>query len=152
MGPAGKVGGSKRPSPWRRLERHLEERGEADRAHAAEPPLRSELFSADQMEQHGLRLASADRLTPGRVPERLLARMAANEQVLIKTCGMLTTAVTAKPRVTPVYRLIVESLLGLRLDVDRLHLAPCLPAHWGALTIHDRYRETSTAASSPRCA
>ena len=40
------------------------------------------------------------------------------------------------------YRLAVESLLGLRLEVDRLHLVPCLPAHWTALTIHYRYRET----------
>jgi cellobiose phosphorylase len=40
------------------------------------------------------------------------------------------------------YRLIVESLLGLRLEVDRLHLAPCLPAHWGGLKIHYRFRET----------
>jgi cellobiose phosphorylase len=40
------------------------------------------------------------------------------------------------------YRLIVESLLGLRLEVDKLHVAPCLPAHWDALKIHYRYRET----------
>ncbi len=40
------------------------------------------------------------------------------------------------------YRLIVESLLGLRLEVDRLHLAPCLPAHWAGLTVHYRYKET----------
>ena len=40
------------------------------------------------------------------------------------------------------YRLIVESLLGLRLEVDRLHVAPCLPAHWEAFKIHYRYRET----------
>jgi cellobiose phosphorylase len=40
------------------------------------------------------------------------------------------------------YRLIVESLLGLRLEVDRLHVKPCLPAHWDALKIHYRYRET----------
>ena len=40
------------------------------------------------------------------------------------------------------YRLIVESLLGLRLAGDRLHIAPCLPAHWRALKIHYRYRET----------
>jgi cellobiose phosphorylase len=40
------------------------------------------------------------------------------------------------------YRLIVECLLGLRLDVDRLHLAPCLPAHWEGLKIHYRFRET----------
>jgi cyclic beta-1,2-glucan synthetase len=40
------------------------------------------------------------------------------------------------------YRLILESLLGLRLEVDRLHLAPCLPAHWDGLKIHYRYRDT----------
>jgi cellobiose phosphorylase len=40
------------------------------------------------------------------------------------------------------YRLIVESLLGLRLEADKLHVAPCLPGHWGALQIHYRYRET----------
>jgi cellobiose phosphorylase len=40
------------------------------------------------------------------------------------------------------YRLIVESLLGLRLEVDRLHIAPCLPAHWQGFKIHYRYRET----------
>jgi cellobiose phosphorylase len=36
----------------------------------------------------------------------------------------------------------VESLLGLRLEVDKLHLAPCLPAHWQGFQIHYRYRET----------
>jgi cellobiose phosphorylase len=40
------------------------------------------------------------------------------------------------------YRLIVESLLGLRLEGDRLWLAPCLPAAWQAFTVHYRYRET----------
>ena len=40
------------------------------------------------------------------------------------------------------YRLIVESLLGLRLEVDKLRIAPCLPAHWETFKIHYRYRET----------
>jgi len=40
------------------------------------------------------------------------------------------------------YRLILESLLGLRLEVDRLQIAPCLPAQWDGLKIHYRYRET----------
>ncbi|MCB1737273.1 MAG: hypothetical protein KDI42_04020, partial [Gammaproteobacteria bacterium] len=40
------------------------------------------------------------------------------------------------------YRLILESLLGLRLETDRLHIAPCLPAHWDRLKIHYRFRET----------
>jgi cellobiose phosphorylase len=40
------------------------------------------------------------------------------------------------------YRLILESLLGLRLETDRLHIEPCLPSHWDKLKIHYRYRET----------
>ncbi len=40
------------------------------------------------------------------------------------------------------YRLILESLLGLRLEANKLHFRPCLPAHWPALTINYRYRET----------
>ncbi len=40
------------------------------------------------------------------------------------------------------YRLIVESLLGLTLEVDKLHFAPCLPADWKVFKVHYRYRET----------
>ena len=40
------------------------------------------------------------------------------------------------------YRLIVESLLGLTLTVDRLSFAPLLPADWEGFTVHYRYRET----------
>ena len=40
------------------------------------------------------------------------------------------------------YRLMLESLLGLRLEVDRLHFSPCLPSEWEGFTIHYRYRET----------
>jgi cellobiose phosphorylase len=40
------------------------------------------------------------------------------------------------------YRLILESLLGLRLEVDKLHFTPCLPAHWEGFKLHYRYRET----------
>ena len=40
------------------------------------------------------------------------------------------------------YRLIVESLLGLRLEVDKLRFAPCLPPEWKVFKLHYRYRET----------
>jgi cellobiose phosphorylase len=40
------------------------------------------------------------------------------------------------------YRLIMESLLGLRLEVDKLRFAPCLPADWKAFKVYYRYRET----------
>jgi cellobiose phosphorylase len=38
------------------------------------------------------------------------------------------------------YRLIVESLLGLRLEVDRLRIEPLIPPSWPAFDIHYRYR------------
>ncbi|GJL74849.1 GH36-type glycosyl hydrolase domain-containing protein [Nitrosomonas sp.] len=40
------------------------------------------------------------------------------------------------------YRLIVESLLGLKLNVDKLHFTPCLPQTWQSFKLHYRYRET----------
>src|SRR4029078_1445625 len=41
-----------------------------------------------------------------------------------------------------VYRLITESLLGLRLEVDRLAVTPLLPAGWPGFDVHYRYRDT----------
>jgi cellobiose phosphorylase len=40
------------------------------------------------------------------------------------------------------YRLILESLLGLKLEVDKLYCEPCLPEDWKAFKLHYRYRET----------
>lgn len=40
------------------------------------------------------------------------------------------------------YRLIVETLLGLRLEVDQLHLNPRLPDSWTSLKIHYRHHNT----------
>ena len=40
------------------------------------------------------------------------------------------------------YRLIIESFLGLRLEKDRLYCTPCIPADWDGFTMHYRFRET----------
>ncbi len=40
------------------------------------------------------------------------------------------------------YRLIVETLLGLQLEMDHLRIAPCIPSHWEWYNIHYRFRET----------
>ena len=58
-----------------------------------QPPLRAELFSADQMEQHGKSLASLHRLSKSRPQNRLLRRLDENEQVLLEACNLLTAAV-----------------------------------------------------------
>jgi len=36
----------------------------------------------------------------------------------------------------------VESLLGLRLEVDKLRFTPCLPGDWEGFQMHYRYQET----------
>jgi len=36
----------------------------------------------------------------------------------------------------------MESLLGLKLEVDKLSFEPCIPAEWDAFTVHYRFRET----------
>ncbi|MBI2278293.1 MAG: hypothetical protein HYU74_13145 [Dechloromonas sp.] len=40
------------------------------------------------------------------------------------------------------YRLIVESLLGLRREGETLHFKPCLPADWPSIGIRYRFHET----------
>lgn len=40
------------------------------------------------------------------------------------------------------YRLIVESLLGLTLEVDRLRITPCPHPRWEEFTVHYRFLET----------
>ncbi len=127
MGPASKVGGtsSLRPRGGLHLIRTwLGGQGGPGPDRTVEAPLRSELFSADQMEQHGLGLASADRLTPGPVRERLLARLAANQRVLLETCHLLTAAVTAKERVTPAGEWLLDNayLIAEQIRTARRHL------------------------------
>jgi cellobiose phosphorylase len=40
------------------------------------------------------------------------------------------------------YRLIIESILGLSLEVDKLYLKPCVPSEWKSYQINYRFRET----------
>jgi cellobiose phosphorylase len=40
------------------------------------------------------------------------------------------------------YQLLLESLIGLRFDVDTLRFAPCLPPGWDRFVIRYRYKET----------
>jgi cellobiose phosphorylase len=40
------------------------------------------------------------------------------------------------------YRLLVETLLGVNLEGDRLHITPRLPRAWPGFKVHYRYRQT----------
>lgn len=41
------------------------------------------------------------------------------------------------------YRLMLETLLGLTLEENKLYFKPCLPADWETFTVTYRYRETA---------
>jgi cellobiose phosphorylase len=40
------------------------------------------------------------------------------------------------------YRLIIESLLGLKLETDKLYMEPCIPSDWTTYKIYYKFRET----------
>ena len=89
-----------------------------------EPPLRLELFSADQMAQHGKALAAAHRLAAGRAPDRLLARLAANENALVGVSKLLTEAVAEKRRISPAGEWLLDNfyLIEEQIRTARRHL------------------------------
>ena len=41
------------------------------------------------------------------------------------------------------YRLLTESLLGIRLDVNKLHFLPRIPVNWASFKLNYRYHETT---------
>jgi cyclic beta-1,2-glucan synthetase len=89
-----------------------------------EPPLRSELYSADQMAQHGRALAASHTLAAGGAPDQLLARLAANESALIEVCGLMTAAVSAKRRITPAGEWLLDNfyLIEEQIRTTKRHL------------------------------
>ena len=102
----------------------LRERGGSARYAAEEPPLRSELYSADEMERHGRRLGHEHRLAPGRGPDRLLARLADNERVLGEVCSLLAVAVTANRHIPPAAEWLLDNfhLVEEQIRTAKRHL------------------------------
>ena len=100
--------------------------GRSSTSHLAtdEPPLRAELFSAVQMEQHGKRLAASHPLLVGQLPDRLLARLTENERVLTEVCTLLTAAVTAKQRIAPAGEWLLDNfyLIEEQIRTAKRHL------------------------------
>ena len=98
--------------------------GPSNESVPVELPLRSELFSADQMERHGKTLAQAHRLTSHRTRDPLLPRLAANESVLIDVCQQLTAALAANHRITPAGEWLIDNfhLIEEQIGTAKRHL------------------------------
>ena len=89
-----------------------------------EPPLRSELFSADQMEQHGKALAASHSLGAKRTRDLLLTRLVENEGVLLKACDLLTAAIKDNHPGTPAGEWLLDNfhLIEEQIRTARRHL------------------------------
>ena len=89
-----------------------------------ESPLRSELFSASQMEQHGKTLAAAHTLSAGHTPEQLLARLGENESILHEVRDLLTEAVKGNRRITPAGEWLLDNfyLIEEQIRTAKRHL------------------------------
>ena len=95
---------------------------------AAESPLRSELYSADQMERHGAALARAHELRPGRRRgprgDLLLGRLDENEGVLVAAGELLKAAVTASRAIAPAGEWLLDNfhLIEEQIRTAKRHL------------------------------
>ncbi len=88
------------------------------------PPLRAELFSAEQMEQRGIALASEHSLSRFGMRNSLLSRLDENEAVLIASCNLLSTAVKDKSRIVPAGEWLLDNfyLIEEQIRTARKHL------------------------------
>ena len=102
----------------------LHGKGPAQKYGGDEPPLRAELFSNDQMEQHGKTLAGSHRVGSGRAPDQLLTRLAENEEVLIEVRNLLLEPVEANRRMTPAGEWLLDNfyLIEEQIRTAKRHL------------------------------
>jgi cyclic beta-1,2-glucan synthetase len=88
------------------------------------PPLRSELFSTEQMEQHAMYLAGTHQLSFESAPEQLLKNLDENEEVLLRVTHLLQNAVKEKSRVTPAGEWLLDNfyLIEEQIRLGKRHL------------------------------
>ncbi|WP_152566410.1 glycoside hydrolase family 94 protein [Lysobacter antibioticus] len=113
-------------SQWLRLRRRLWRWGRAatSKPWQAEQPLRSQLFSAEQMERHGKSLAHAHRVRARTGSDLLLGRLRANEGILDAASTLLTQMVQDEVRITPAGEWLLDNyyLIEEQIRTARRHL------------------------------
>jgi len=109
--------------------------GLAKKYSSDEAPLRSEVFSTDQMKLHGKTLAASHQLNPGRPRDRLLTRLGENEAVRIGVRSQLTDAVQENRRLTPAGELLLDNfyLIEEQIRTAKRHLPKGYSAELPAL-------------------
>ena len=90
----------------------------------AEYPLRADLFSAIQMEQHGRILANSHKLSSIFGQDQLLSRLTENQAIIMNTCSLLTQTIKAGQQVTPAAAWLLDNyyLIEEQIHTAQRHL------------------------------
>lgn len=89
-----------------------------------EEPLRSELFSSDQMEQYAKQLATGHKLIKKALPDYLLLRLADNERTLLDVRNLLTQTLKDNLQITPSGEWLLDNfyLIEEQIRLAKKHL------------------------------
>ena len=107
----------------------------AFRNYGDEEPLRSELYSLDQMIRHGEALARSHKLKSGKCRDQLLKRLGDNEHILAEVRTLLVENLGAERNITPAAEWLLDNfyLIEEQILIARRHLPkgyseglPCL--------------------------
>ncbi len=87
-------------------------------------PLRSELFTEEQLEQYATGLAARHQLNSKDQSEQLLKRLASNESILLEVHELLTQAVKKNSRVVPAAEWLLDNfyLIEEQIYIGKKHL------------------------------
>ncbi|MES2892936.1 MAG: glucoamylase family protein [Bacteroidota bacterium] len=88
------------------------------------PPLRSELFTEEQLEQHAKGLAARHLLISEHPSEQLLKRLDENEKILLEVHALLTEAVKENNRIAPAGEWLLDNfyLIEEQIYTGKKHL------------------------------
>jgi cyclic beta-1,2-glucan synthetase len=81
------------------------------------PPLRSELFTTEQLEQHAQQLANAHHITHEQLPEQLLKRLSDNEDILFNTIKLLQQNIKEKKSISPAAEWLLDNFYLIEEEI-----------------------------------
>ncbi len=87
-------------------------------------PIRSELFSLEQLESYAHTLANSHQLTSEKSSEQLLKRLAENEEILLEVHNLLTASAKENKRITPAGEWLLDNfyLIEEQIYTGKKHL------------------------------
>ncbi|MEJ7610518.1 MAG: glucoamylase family protein, partial [Ferruginibacter sp.] len=95
-----------------------------DRYANEQPPLRSEIFTKEKLEAHAVTIAKRHELTAEKTDERLLKRLAENENILLEVYALLSETLKQNNRISPAAEWLLDNfyLIEEQIYTGKKHL------------------------------